>query len=94
MVIHEPATPAKGLFRKQVYGGILLTCLWILATTVNSAAAEDFYSLDHTFVFSGLKDCKDNEYYDPVQFTCKRCESSFNLVPSKDSECCFIIDVL
>lgn len=68
---------------------LLLTCLLAILSTLDTVQAEDFYTLDHTFVFNGLKDCKDNEYYDPVQFACKRCESSFNLVPSKDSKCIF-----
>lgn len=86
MVIYKSFTPATD----KHYGGTLLiiTCLLVnLSMSTLTAAADDFYTLDHTFVFTGLKDCKDNEYYDPVQFACKRCESSFNLVPSKDSKC-------
>lgn len=48
--------------------------------------ADDFYSLDHTFVYHDMKDCKSNEYYDINYFNCKRCESSFNLMPSSDSK--------
>lgn len=59
--------------------------VWAAACLV-AIEADDFYSLDHTFVFSSVRDCKNNEYYDVNYFNCKRCETSFNLVPSKDSK--------
>lgn len=60
--------------------------LIITITNIDIVSSDDFYTIDHTFVYHDLKDCKSNEYYDIHYFDCKRCESGYNLAPSHDSK--------
>lgn len=71
-------------FTKAIFN--VTVTLIILTTTIDIVSSDDFYTLDHTFVYNDVKDCKNNEYYDVHYFDCKRCESGYNLIPSEDSK--------
>lgn len=75
----------KQIFSTSIVFQVTLTLI-IITTKVNLVSSDDFYSLDHTFVYHDVKDCKSNEFYDVHYFDCKRCESGYNLIPSKDSK--------
>lgn len=83
-------TKSKKAILKQILKRSLILqvtfSLIILTTVIDIVSSDDFYTLDHTFAYHDVKDCKNNEYYDVHHFDCKRCETGYNLVPSKDSK--------